>query len=223
MKNSLAGGTILFTAFFGLTGCTKPPEKTSPAVSALAVNTAINTADMLNGVHYPGLSSYYTLMKEEKFREARNVVIVKFGANTPTLQSLVADAEIKEYLQAINDPKAPKEEKQAAIVGISISYPDHAKPYANLVEQAKADLAKTEKRKVAAAERIAAADRRKDAAEAKKRGVSVGMTQDEVVGSNWGRPSQKNRTITRHGIHEQWVYSGGYLYFEDGILRAIQN
>jgi hypothetical protein len=40
----------------------------------------------------------------------------------------------------------------------------------------------------------------------------------------WRKPNNINRTITKWGVHEQWVYGGhGYLYFEDGILTAIQN
>jgi SOS-response transcriptional repressor LexA len=32
-----------------------------------------------------------------------------------------------------------------------------------------------------------------------------------------------NRTTFARGVHEQWVYDGGYLYFEDGVLTTIQN
>lgn len=59
--------------------------------------------------------------------------------------------------------------------------------------------------------------------EAKARGVRVGMTQAEAMGSNWGKPKRINTTITAAGKHEQWVYGGAnYLYFENGILTAIQ-
>lgn len=92
-----------------------------------------------------------------------------------------------------------------------------------------------------AAEKIATAIREKRAAEverkaeiqqqakrdafARRPGVKIGMTPDEVVEkSNWGRPQKKNRTTTTHGISEQWVYgNGNYLYFENGRLTAIQN
>lgn len=50
----------------------------------------------------------------------------------------------------------------------------------------------------------------------------IGMTEDEVLASSWGRPSSRNTTTTKGGIHEQWVYRRGYLYFDNGILTAIQ-
>jgi len=32
-----------------------------------------------------------------------------------------------------------------------------------------------------------------------------------------------NRTVTAGHVREQWVYPVGYLYFDNGILTAIQN
>ena len=61
-------------------------------------------------------------------------------------------------------------------------------------------------------------------AEAKQHGVKIGMTQQQVLDSNWGAPEEKNRTTNSFGVYEQWVYGGGnYLYFENGILKTIQN
>jgi hypothetical protein len=57
----------------------------------------------------------------------------------------------------------------------------------------------------------------------KKEGVQIGMSMEEVRQSSWGRPNSVNRTVTSSGTHEQWVYGGGYLYFEDGILTTVQN
>jgi hypothetical protein len=77
-----------------------------------------------------------------------------------------------------------------------------------------------------ARERAAAEAKRLLAAEkaAKKReGVRLGMTQQDVLDSSWGRPERVNRTTNRYGIKEQWVYPGGYLYFDDGVLTSIQN
>lgn len=51
----------------------------------------------------------------------------------------------------------------------------------------------------------------------------VGMSEDMATMS-WGKPNDINRTIVAGRVHEQWVYdSNSYLYFEDGILNAIQN
>lgn len=52
---------------------------------------------------------------------------------------------------------------------------------------------------------------------------SIGMTAEEVENSTWGKPSKINKTTTRYGVHEQWVYSSGrYIYLDDGIVTAIQ-
>ncbi len=62
-------------------------------------------------------------------------------------------------------------------------------------------------------------------AQAARPGVRIGMTQDQVInGTHWGKPSKVNRTTTRYGTSEQWVYGhGNYLYFENGVLTSIQN
>lgn len=54
--------------------------------------------------------------------------------------------------------------------------------------------------------------------------VTIGMTTEEVLTKGWGKPNDINRTTTAYGVSEQWVYNGyKYLYFEDGILKTIQN
>jgi hypothetical protein len=72
------------------------------------------------------------------------------------------------------------------------------------------------KKRLAQVEADARAQRRRE-------GVSIGMTQADALASSWGRPEKVNRTTTVRGEREQWVYPGGYLYFENGILTAIQN
>lgn len=78
------------------------------------------------------------------------------------------------------------------------------------------------------AEKAVVAKKKADAlAEAKlrkSRGVHIGMTPEEAIASSWGKPHKINRTTTRRGTREQWVYGGGnYLYFEDDILVSFQN
>ncbi len=51
--------------------------------------------------------------------------------------------------------------------------------------------------------------------------ISLGMTTKHVILS-WGKPQNINRSIGRWGVHEQWVYSNRYLYFENGILTSLQ-
>ncbi len=62
-----------------------------------------------------------------------------------------------------------------------------------------------------------------DLARRKKEGVSIGMTKQEVLESSWGRPRKVNSTHTALGVREQWVYDGGYLYFTNEVLTAVQN
>ena len=65
---------------------------------------------------------------------------------------------------------------------------------------------------------------RKEKEKKKQRGVNIGMTKQQVLDSMWGEPEKINKTTTAYGTSEQWVYpNNNYLYFENGILTAIQN
>jgi len=53
--------------------------------------------------------------------------------------------------------------------------------------------------------------------------VRIGFTKQMCIES-WGEPEEINKTSGSYGVHEQWVYgNGNYLYFENGVLRTIQN
>jgi len=102
------------------------------------------------------------------------------------------------------------------------------------MEEALADVEKyfEELRIIAEQERIALEAEKEqerialEAEKAKKKteGVRIGMTKQDVLDSNWGKPIDINKTITVYGTHEQWCYNGyNYLYFEDGILTSISN
>jgi hypothetical protein len=49
----------------------------------------------------------------------------------------------------------------------------------------------------------------------------IGMTK-EMCRLCWGDPKDINETITAGRKREQWVYSSGYLYFDNGKLTTIQ-
>ena len=53
------------------------------------------------------------------------------------------------------------------------------------------------------------------------------MSQQDVLDSSWGRPHKVNKTTTVTGTREEWVYGEygeqGFLYFDNGVLTAIQN
>lgn len=53
--------------------------------------------------------------------------------------------------------------------------------------------------------------------------VILGMSK-EMCEASWGLPIDINKTIVKGLTTEQWVYGlGTYLYFDNGILSAIQN
>lgn len=53
--------------------------------------------------------------------------------------------------------------------------------------------------------------------------VVLGMNKEMCIAS-WGNPININRTIVKGLTSEQWVYGWGtYLYFDNGVLSAIQD
>ena len=52
--------------------------------------------------------------------------------------------------------------------------------------------------------------------------VRIGMTAEQCRAA-LGRPRDINRSVGSYGVHEQWVYNGLYLYFEDGIMTSFQD
>lgn len=52
--------------------------------------------------------------------------------------------------------------------------------------------------------------------------LEIGMTKQMCLDS-WGEPDSINKTSTRYGNHEQWIYSTLYVYFENGKIIAIQD
>lgn len=57
--------------------------------------------------------------------------------------------------------------------------------------------------------------------------IRIGMTVDEWLAVE-NRPDRINRTVTEHGVREQWVYRVGqydtqYVYFENGRIVSYQS
>ncbi len=126
------------------------------------------------------------------------------------LLKLVADAEVQSHLQTINDTKMSPRERAQAIVLLERDAPAAAKPFTQLRARLLTQAEQSE--------------RAAEAAKRRKEGVSLGMTAEDVLASSWGKPKSVNRTTYTFGTHEQWVYgSRSYLYFENGVLTAIQN
>ena len=51
--------------------------------------------------------------------------------------------------------------------------------------------------------------------------VRLGWSKEKCRLS-WGEPRDINTSIGSWGVHEQWCYGQGYLYFENGKLTSIQ-
>lgn len=51
--------------------------------------------------------------------------------------------------------------------------------------------------------------------------IAIGWTA-AAVRESWGEPGRINRTITRAGTQEQWVYRNAYVYVDNGRVTAIQ-
>lgn len=51
----------------------------------------------------------------------------------------------------------------------------------------------------------------------------VGMSEQEVLSTCWGKPQYRRRTGVEGLMRDQWVYGDGkYLYFDNGHLLAIE-
>ena len=101
----------------------------------------------------------------------------------------------------------------------SISYKDSEKIYASM--QRRQTAFEKEKREAEAQKE------QERLQELKRTEPYIGMTAEEVRRSAWGTPDEINRTTTKYGTSEQWVYEGfnydnKYVYLDDGIVTAIQ-
>lgn len=54
--------------------------------------------------------------------------------------------------------------------------------------------------------------------------LKIGMTKDEVIAfTDYVYPEHINKTTTSSGKHEQYVFIGDYLYYDNGTLTSFQN
>lgn len=162
-------------------------------------------------------ASYATLLDARKFWDAR-LALGNCAAltNDSVLLAMRASATRLSYLDTAADRKAKPDDRLRAIAALKAEFPPDAVQFVD-----------SEKQLQVRADQIALAERKRvDAAvkaEKRKQGVSLGMSKEDVLASSWGKPRHINTSTYTFGVHEQWVYDGGYLYFEDGILKSIQN
>lgn len=151
-------------------------------------------------------ATYEDLFKRGREWEAASVLrACAQVSGEPAFVKAVATAEIASYIATAKNSKEPMHTRIHNLDKLHAEHPIAFKPYATLY----ADL---QRRSAAAA-----------AAEKRKMGVTLGMSEDDVRASSWGKPRSINRSTNRWGTSEQWVYDGGYLYFKDGVLNSIQN
>lgn len=185
-----------------------PAASTAQEIKAAAIAKA--KQDCLSALEAKK-TQYATLMKERKFWDAS--LSLRACADTlaqPDLVKLVGEAEIAFHMADINNPKSPPRERARAMYMLARDHPEVGAKYA------------------AQADKLTAEADRQDQAEERKRkrskGVTIEMSKEDVLASSWGRPESVNSTTTSRGTREQWVYGGrNYLYFENGVLTAIQN
>jgi hypothetical protein len=113
--------------------------------------------------------------------------------------------------------KGDPAERLKLLVDVNFLDPEAIAPYKVELDRLLAQRDAQEAREAKAAARAEAARRRKE-------GVSIGMSKEDVLASSWGKPRKINSTTTARGTREQWVYDGGYLYFNElEVLTTIQN
>ena len=157
-------------------------------------------------------AKYHQLSADNKHWAAATVLRPCLSQADAELSTLVQQAELADARATANDKNAPTTHRELAIERIEKMAPTEAANFAKL----KAQLAIKASAEAKAAAKAAAAIK-------KKQGVSIGMSQEDVIASSWGRPESINKSIYSFGVHEQWVYGGrNYLYFKNGVLDSIQ-
>jgi hypothetical protein len=151
---------------------------------------------------------YDTLLSAKKYWQAAGSIraCADVWPDNKELADLVVQAEIQEHLAVIKNPRSTKDQRQQAMERLVVDYPDQGRQYEKQVKEAQHQ------------------EDAKAATYRRKQGVRIGMSQEEVVASSWGKPQSINRTTNAYGRHEQWVYdNGNYLYFDNGVLTSIQH
>lgn len=122
------------------------------------------------------------------------------------------NAKVRNYVEIVKDKKTAPLTRMSTLDLFTKEYPEEAKPYQNMRSALFKD-----------SQAFELAEKKAEASRRRKEGVRIGMSPEEVIASSWGKPQHVNRTSTAYGTREQWVYGGGYLYFEDGKLTTVQN
>ena len=126
-----------------------------------------------------------------------------------------AAALLSSLFLTISAGNTPVKVTAPVVVVAPTPIPQTKEEKAAIKKQAQIDKKERIKKAVAEAKKLAEIK--------KKEGVGIGMSKNDAIASSWGKPRKINTTINAYGTREQWVYDGGYLYFNNGILTSIQN
>ena len=136
------------------------------------------------------------------------------------------DSDVQLLLRAAGDPAGFPGPRGAAIGKLKQKYPEKALEHKAELAQWEESIKKAEESVEKANKTLQEKNSKQwaiDDANARRSGVTLGMTKAQVLKSLWGKPRTINTTYSASGKFEQWVYSGGYLYFRNDVLSAIQN
>ena len=159
------------------------------------------------------LATYHDNMKNGlPWQAATSIRACSAVLKDPALQALVVTAELEDAVNTARSKTQPSLHRLQAIERVVTMAPERAAEFAKLKAQLEQSMARDEER-----------ERKAVAARKRSEGVHIGMSQEDVLASSWGRPQGVNKTIYSFGVREQWVYGGSnYLYFDDGVLKSIQ-
>ena len=207
--------TPLTMTTFVVTGVVMPPPDLYPAGKdeyLLTIRFPDGKEGYVNVVGPVGLKQHMRTGTAEGLGE-----YVKLNVSNESPEAIIAKEKAARE-KAVNDLRLAKE-KAASDLRLAKEKAERER------RAAEAKATKDREAKEAQRERDEQARRAAIAAEEARPPPRIGMTKDQVVnGTNWGRPYDINRTITAGGTKEQWVYgSRRYLYFDNGILTAIQD
>jgi hypothetical protein len=148
----------------------------------------------------------------EPWKAALEIRICAGVLKDPEMLAMVRQGELQDRLITAKNARATPFERMSAIEQIEEMDPQRGLELKAL----KAEVNKAVERE---REKLA----RELAAEKRKKGVTIGMTKEDVLASNWGKPKSVNSSTYSFGVREQWVYGNGhYLYFKNGVLDSIQ-
>lgn len=93
-------------------------------------------------------------------------------------------------------------------------------------EAKRARIEKLEKDRLAAAQEVVKSPATNTATSQRaiESSPKVGMGEYDAENTMWGRPAERNRTVTARGSREQWVFGNGrFAYLENGRVTAVSS